>query len=73
MNLKEVTYEKFHATVGQMDVHPKVVGSYPYTSEFRDRWGRERGRVVDYHPNGHKGLVESKYFVVVGRQESLHD
>lgn len=61
--MKEVTQKEFFDTVGPRDVHPEIVGSWPYTSIFRTRSGRyEVGRIVQEIPQG-KGLPVSRYFV----------
>jgi hypothetical protein len=60
--LKEVTKEEFYKSVGPLNVHPHIIGNYPYTSiyQFPDR--REHGRTVDYIPEG-KALAETRYYL----------
>lgn len=45
-NWKEVTSEEFMRVIGPQDVHPTPVGKYPYTSLFKDRQGRVKGKIV---------------------------
>ena len=33
--MKEVTKEQFYALMGPLNVHPRIMTSYPYTSEWR--------------------------------------
>jgi hypothetical protein len=42
-----VTSEEFFKVIGPLDVHPEIIGKYPYTSIFKSRQGIEVGRIVD--------------------------
>jgi hypothetical protein len=44
----EVTKEEFYKRMGPLNVHPQIVGQYPYTSIFRDqRTMQEVGRIEE--------------------------
>src|SRR5699024_3878553 len=57
---KEVSREEFYEGLAGLDVHPHIVGSFPYTSIFFTPRRVEYGRVIDYYPEG-RGLTESRY------------
>lgn len=61
--MREVSKDEFFATVGQMNVHPRIVGDYPYTSRFCSPDGIEYGRIVNALPEGRMWPVLSRYFV----------
>ena len=65
--MKEVTKEAFYEKIykGNLNVHPYVVGKYPYTSIFKFSDGREFGRAVEAYLAGRNcGQVEEKYYIV---------
>ena len=65
MKMREVSKDEFFNTVGQLDVHPRPVGRYPYTSEWEMRHTRElKGRTVNSLPPGKGWPVTTTYFVV---------
>lgn len=57
MNWVEVTRKEFFQKIGKLDVHPSIVGSYPYTAIWKTPSGVERGKTVDYIPEG-RALVK---------------
>lgn len=61
--MKEVTQQEFYDVIGKKDVHPSVVGQYPYTSEFKTPMGTVVGKVVGSYKDGHMGITEKKYFL----------
>ena len=63
----QVTKDQFYATVGQLNAHPHIVTSYPYTAEWRiqDQVGYPMvGKTVDRYVNESKWPVETDYYVV---------
>lgn len=40
-NFAEVTKEQFFAKIGPLNVHPRLIGSYPYASEWRMQNGAQ--------------------------------
>jgi hypothetical protein len=50
MSEREVTRDEFWAEIFPQDVHPRICGSYPYTSVFMSRSGIEKGRIVEFYP-----------------------
>ena len=52
--MKNVTDAQFWDTVmtGRLNVHPSIVGNYPYTSVFKFPNGREHGRIVNIREDG---------------------
>ena len=62
--MRDVTKDKFFEVIGDIDCHPTVTGTFPYTSIFKRRAGRgEVGRIVDSFPRV-KGKVQSRYILV---------
>ena len=60
----EVTREEFHKTVLTLNVHPQIVGNWPYTSIFKTPSGQEKGRIELFYPEGRTaGLTESRYLL----------
>ncbi len=41
---RTVSKEEFFATVGRLDVHPRIVGRWPYTSFWEDSARRSHGK-----------------------------
>lgn len=64
-HMEEVTKEQFYNTVGQLDIVLKVIGDFPYTTEFRLRYGALMGKVVDDYKDGIKNQypIISRYYV----------
>ena len=60
--MKQVTKDQFYAAM-RGDVHPSMVGPYPYTSSFRTRMGTEVGRIVPVLPALGNYCTESLYFI----------
>lgn len=48
MNYREVSKDEFYAVVGPQDVHPDIVGDYPFTAIFKTRHRVEVGRIDSY-------------------------
>lgn len=63
--MQEVTQEEFYNTIGQLDVILKVIGDYPYTTEFWLRHGTLMGKVVDDYKDKikHQRPIVSRYYV----------
>ena len=57
---REVSEDQFFATVGQMDVHPRPVGPYPYTSHWKLRYGGTVGLSVS-----RENRNDDRYYVSV--------
>ena len=60
--MREVTREEFHKTVLTLNVHPQIVGNWPYTSIFKTPSGQEKGRIEQFYPEG-AGLPQSRYLL----------
>lgn len=60
--MREVTKDEFFADIGKRNVHPTPTGDWPYTSIFKTPEGHERGRIVDYLPEG-QALTASRYYL----------
>ena len=60
--MREVTEQEFFKTIGQLNCHPRPVGTWPYTSEFRTPNGVEVGRIVNTVEEG-EVRPTSRYFV----------
>lgn len=43
--MTEVSKDDFYEAIGKLNVHPQIVGKYPYTSIFKDPGGVEHGRI----------------------------
>jgi hypothetical protein len=62
--MREVTREVFHQAVLTLNVHPSIVGNWPYTSIFKTPSGQERGRIVEFYPDGMTaGIPEKRYLL----------
>ena len=66
--LGQVTKDQFFAAIGKCNVHPRIVGSWPYRSEWRLQAGDRRLIGVSQeepkapeHPNG---LTETIYYLM---------
>ena len=62
----EVSREQFYRIVGKKNVHPRIVGKWPYTSLFQDPHGMVHGKVEGFIPEG-QALAESRYWLLSGR------
>lgn len=65
--MKEVTREEFYNSVGNKDSVLSIVGSYPYTTEFRIRYKSALiGKIVDQYtdPLMKSYPIISKYFLI---------
>lgn len=58
--LREVSKAQFYAAIGPLDVHPHLVGNYPYTSIFRTRSEVEVGRAIGDEGSRRYFLKDSK-------------
>lgn len=45
MTYVRVNSEQFWRVIAPLDVHPKMLGQYPYLSVFETPDGKERGRI----------------------------
>lgn len=63
--MEEVTKEQFYNTIGQLDVVLRVIGHFPYTTEFRLRNGFLMGKIVDNYTDGisHKYPIVSRCYI----------
>lgn len=54
--MRKITGSEFwqHVMEAKIDVHPSIVGKYPYTSIFKTRDGVEVGRIVSTVINDEK-------------------
>ncbi len=61
---RPVSKDEFFSSVGQMDVHPQIQpGPYPWEAHWKTPGRLTRGKSVDYHPDGHRGRIATKFFV----------
>ena len=56
--MQQVSEVEFWAAINKLDVHPQIIGSYPYTSLFKTRSGETKGIIE----NGTTG-EPSKYLL----------
>lgn len=61
-NWREVTRTEFYQTIGPQNVHPSVIGGWPYISYFKTPHGEVRGISEDYLPEG-KGIEQTRYYL----------
>jgi len=61
--MRKVTKEVFFATVGPLNVHPRIINeSYPYTSDWMVNNGRDSvGRTVGVYET--PGVVVNEYYL----------
>ena len=60
--MREVSKEEFFKVIGPKNVHPTILGNWPYTSDFRSPDGKSHGRIENrMKPNS--GLTEAHYFL----------
>lgn len=60
--MKEVTAAEFWARINPLDVHPRPVGPWPYTSRFELRNRTLVGEIRQHIPKG-EGLPVPSYFL----------
>ena len=58
---REVSKDNFYRAMNQ-NVHPQIIGNFPYTSLFKTPLGEVRGKVVGYFPEG-SALAENRYYL----------
>jgi hypothetical protein len=62
---REVTRDDFFATVGQLNVHPRIISDgFPYTQDWNTPAGFIRGKSVDYILKGER-LYRTQYLVPI--------
>lgn len=65
--MRKVTQDEFFKAIGNKNVHPKIQGSYPYTSIWRGldyaTMDTVYGKTVDVYKNGVNGLTEKEYWL----------
>lgn len=59
----EVERHEFYKLIGPLDVHPKIIGEFPYTSLFKNKNGAVKGIAVDSKVNG---LLITRYYLPKG-------
>jgi len=59
--MREVTRDEFYNAIRDMNVHPRIVGRFPYTSLFLMPSGYEVGFVVGSLPRGSGSPVRRYY------------
>jgi hypothetical protein len=60
--MKKVSKKEFFEYINPLDVHPKIVGNFPYTSIFETRSRQEVGRIVETKKEG-KYPHKKEYFL----------
>lgn len=60
--MKKVSKKEFWDHINKLDVHPSIVGPFPYTSIFKHRDGRETGKIVETKESG-KYPYKKEYFL----------
>ena len=63
--MKEVTQEEFYKVIGPLDVVLNTISPYPYTTEYKLRYGALVGKVVDGWTDGvpHRWPIVRKYYL----------
>lgn len=62
----EVSHEQFYKFMGQLDVHPSIVGGYPYETSWKLRTGECVGKTVPVTRDSAKYSslnCEDKYYI----------
>ena len=59
---REVSYEEFFTAIVGKDVHPHLIGKWPYTSLFRTKAEYAWGKIEEYIPSG-SALSKKRYFL----------
>jgi hypothetical protein len=62
-DMHEVSKDEFFAGIGNQNVHPRIVGPWPYTSLFETPGREVRGKIVTIIPAG-EALEVSRYYLV---------
>lgn len=66
--MEKVSRKEFYERINPLNVTLRTVGNFPYGTEFRLRHsGKLIGKAQDFHPDGHKGILETNYYL--GRVE----
>lgn len=60
---KEVTKDEFYKIVGPLDATLSTLGNYPYTTEFKLRYGRLIGKSVDSYEGEYLWPVITRYYI----------
>lgn len=58
--MEEVTKKQFYSFVGALDIHPKPIGNYPYTSLWKTQYGVVRAKTINFED---KGQPKTKYYI----------
>lgn len=62
--MKESTKEEFYREIGPCDVELRVVGQFPFTTEFRIKENRRLiGKIVESYHDGTHYPITTKYFL----------
>ena len=65
MNLKRVEEKEFFDAMGRRDVHPRLVGRYPYDAHWTEQGTRRRVVGVSRYAENVPGTLTGEYFLVV--------
>lgn len=63
--MKEVTKDEFYKVIGPLDVVLHTQSPYPYTTEYKIRYGSVVGKVVNSYTDGiqHRWPIVTKYYL----------
>ena len=60
---REVSRDEFYKIVGPLDAVVAAVGNFPYTSEFKIRYGKLIGKAVDSYGYEFGKYVVTRYYI----------
>jgi hypothetical protein len=60
---REVSQDEFYQIVGPLDAVVSAVGQFPYTSEFKIRYGKLIGKAVDSYGFEYGKYVVTRYYI----------
>jgi hypothetical protein len=61
--MKEVTKSEFYSFIGPRDLKCSVVGDYPYTCLWKDRYGNLYAKSVESYPSEGTYQLVTTYFI----------
>lgn len=60
---REVSRDEFYKIIMPLDVTLSILGNYPYTTDFKLRYGRLVGKAVDSYEGEFSGPVFTRYYI----------
>jgi hypothetical protein len=68
-DFREVSVDEFFAGIAKQNVHPRIVGNWPYTSLYETLDGARRviGKSVEFLNPG-KAITQTRYWLLLTRR-----